>query len=414
MMAPDGLICTRCARAYPLTAFERACEDCAADGVIANLTVQYADAPAPARAAIPDEPRSLWRFAASLPLDAEDAVTLGEGMTPLVATDGLGHDRLLVKDESRNPTWSFKDRLATVAVSWARRTGATVIATSSSGNAGAAAAAYAARAGLPCVVLTFKGTAPAMVSQMRGYGAMVLELPGKDDRWTVLSRAVRELGWFPTSPFFGPTAGSNPIGIEGYKTLAYEIAEQLDWRTPEWCALPVCYGDALYGMWKGFEEMRRWGWTETVPRMIAAEVSGSLSAALEQSAQMPPAVPRNAASRAVSIDVVQGTFQALAALEASQGTAVNLDDQALADWQARLATTTGLSAELSSAASFAAIDRLHEAGTIKSGETVVAVMTASGLKDLGFDTGRAEGAPTATPDLDSVLRALHDGYGYVG
>ena len=299
-----------------------------------------------------------------------------------------------------------------MAISWARKIGAPAIATSSTGNAGAAAAAYAARAGLPCVVLTYKGAAGAIVSQMRSYGAMVLTVPAIEDRWTVLSQAVREYGWFPTSPFFGPAVGSNPIGVEGYKTLAYEIAEQFDWEPPDWCILPVCYGDALFGMWRGFDDMKSWGWIDAIPRLVAAEVSGSLAAAVAQDLDMPPVVPRNSKSIANSIDVMRATYQARHALKQTDGLAVALDDQELIEARDRLASSAGLSAETSSAAAFAAVDVLSRSGVIKPNDRVVAIMTATGLKDFGMAGIPVLGAPDVAPDLESVLRALSDEYSY--
>lgn len=412
MTHPESLQCIRCGQAFPLEAYDRLCASCADDGVSSNLSLRYPDADAPDRDALPESPDSLWRYDRFLPLDAANAVTLGEGMTPMIAIDGFGHGSIRVKDESRNPTWSFKDRLATVAVSWAKSIGAPAIATSSTGNAGAAAAAYAARAGLPCVVLTYKGAAGAIVSQMRSYGAMVLTVPAMDDRWRVLSAAVAQFGWFPTSPFFGPAIGSNPIGIEGYKTLAYEIAEQSGWTPPDWCILPVCYGDALYGMWKGFDEMMRWGWIEKMPRLVAAEISGSLTAAMETAVDMPPVISRNSKSIANSIDVTQGTFQAHAALRQSDGIAITLADEDLIRARDKLATGSGLSVETSSAAAFAAVDTLSQKEVIKPGDDVVTVLTASGLKDFGAAGMASPGAPDVAPDLDSVLRALDENYGF--
>jgi threonine synthase len=247
---------------------------------------------------------------------------------------------------------------------------------------------------------------------MRSYGAMVLTVPSMEDRWKVLSQAVREFSWFPTSPFYGPAVGSNPIGIEGYKTLAYEIAEQFDWDPPDWCVLPVCYGDALYGLWKGFDDMLRWGWIETCPRLVAAEISGSLAAAAEQNLDMPPVVARNSKSIANSIDVLQATYQARHALKQSNGIAVALDDGALIDARDRLAAGSGLSVETSSAAAFAAVDVLSQSGAIEQDHKVVAILTASGLKDFGLAGMEQLGAPDVSPDLDSVLRALDDEYGY--
>ena len=411
-MEPKALACIRCGRSHPLESFDRSCGACEDEGVAANLGVVYDESNPPDRDALPTAPNTMWRFADALPLRAERAITLGEGMTPLIPAPTTHCGSLLVKDESRNPTWSFKDRLASVAVSWAASIGARVIATSSSGNAGAAAASYAARAGLPCVVLTFKGAAGPMVEQIRAAGAMVLECAEKEDRWRILSAAVARFGWFPTSPFFGPTAGSNPIGIEGYKTLAYEIAEQLDWRVPDWCVLPVCYGDALFGLWKGFDEMRRWGWTDDVPRLAAAEVSGSLSAGLSGDDPMPPSVNRDTGSIATSIDIPRSTAQALLALRRSAGLAVTLDDEAILAAQAALARDTGLFVEASSAAALAAVDRLGAGGAIRDGDTVVAVATASGLKDVDAGSSAAGAVPRVEADLDALRRALHEHYGF--
>lgn len=294
MPRPSSLACVRCGAHYPLDHYDKGCAACAAQNVASNLTVCYDAAPGSDRTrnAIGTRPRSLWRWDAFLPAAAADAVTLGEGETPLVAMPGLGLGDVWIKDESRNPTWSFKDRLASSAVTMARVIGAKVIASSSSGNAGASAAAYAAKAGLPCIVFTFKGAAGPLLTQMRAYGAMVLVVENKDDRWRLQSAGVKQLGWYSTSPFFGPVIGSNPYGMEGYKTIAYEIAEAFDWEPPDWCVLPVCYGDALHGMWKGFEELKAIGWIARVPRFVAAEVSGSLAAALSAGDASPMPLPQ--------------------------------------------------------------------------------------------------------------------------
>src|SRR5262249_17461699 len=161
------------------------CPACRTAGAPANLTVAYDSQPG--AGGLRDEPRlrpaSMWRWQAFLPAAADEAVSLGEGNTPLLPAPSLGLGDLWIKDESRNPTWSFKDRLASSALTVAKRFGARVIASSSSGNAGAAAAAYAAKAGLPCIVFTFVGASPALMAQMRAYGAMVVVVEDKSDRW---------------------------------------------------------------------------------------------------------------------------------------------------------------------------------------------------------------------------------------
>jgi threonine synthase len=356
----------------------------------------------------------MWRYATLLPVPAELAVTLGEGLTPLIACPRmgarLGVAHLHLKDESRNPTWSFKDRLASVAVSMAPRFGARVIACSSSGNAGAAAAAYAARAGLACVAITFEGAAGSMMTQMRAYGAMVVATRDKADRWKLLRRCVDELGWYPTTPYFGPPVGSNAFGVEGYKTLAYEVVEQLGGRPPEWCVLPVAYGDALAGMWRGFEDLHELGLIASLPRMVAAEIYGSLAAAQASGTETVPAMTRDHDTVALSIGTLQGTWQALHVLRASGGIAYRAGDADLLALQAELAATEGVYAEPSSVAPLVAVGALRARGVIREGETVVAVVTASGLKDPEATARHAGPIPIVDADLDGFLETLSSRY----
>ncbi|MCW5745142.1 MAG: pyridoxal-phosphate dependent enzyme [Alphaproteobacteria bacterium] len=414
MPIPSALACVRCGARYPLDHFAQDCAACRAAQAPANLTVAYDARPGEGLtpAAVPARPASLWRWQAFLPATADEAVSLGEGNTPLLPAPALGLGDVWIKDESRNPTWSFKDRLASGALTMARRFGARVIASSSSGNAGAAAAAYAAKAGLPCVVFTFVGASPPLIAQMRAYGAMVVTVEDKADRWRLQSAGVRQRGWYPTSPFFGPVVGSNPYGMEAYKTIAFEIAEAFDWDVPDWCVLPVCYGDALFGMWKGFEELKALGWIGRVPRFVAAEVSGSIAAALASGAAMPPERARNEASIATSIGASQGTVQALDVLRRCDGRAVTVDNETLARWVVTLGTREGIWPEPSSAAPFAAIERLRAQGVIAPQARCVALMTASGLKDTSVIETALPPAPVVRGGLDEVLHALRDVYGF--
>ena len=414
MPSPSALACIRCGARYAIERYASDCAACRSADAPANLTVMYDATPGQAldRTHLVAKPASLWRWAAFLPAAVEEAVTLGEGNTPLLSVPGLGLGDTWIKDESRNPTWSFKDRLASVAVTMAKRFGAKVIASSSSGNAGAAAAAYAAKAGMPCIVFTFKGAAGPLLTQMRAYGAMVVLVETPADRWRLQSAGVQAFGWYPTSPFFGPVVGSNPYGIEGYKTIAYEIAEAFDWRVPDWCVLPVCYGDALYGMWKGFEELRALGWIDRTPRFAAAEVSGSLATAMATGEAMPPPRRRNTPTVATSIGASQGTVQALDVLRRTDGVAITVEDDELVRWVVKLARAEGIWAEPASVAPFAAIERLQQRGTIAADARVVALLTASGLKDTSAMESALPPPPAVTGGLESVLQALHQTYGF--
>jgi len=414
MPIPSALVCVKCGARYPVDRYAHDCPACRAAGAPANLTVAYDSRPGEdgVRDQARRRPASMWRWEKFLPAAAGEAVSLGEGDTPLLAAPALGLGDLWIKDESRNPTWSFKDRLASSALTMARQFGAKVIASSSSGNAGAAAAAYAAKAGLPCIVFTFVGASAALMTQMRAYGAMVVVVDDKADRWRLQTAGVRELGWYPTSAFFGPVVGSNPYGMEGYKTIAFEIAEAFDWKVPDWCVLPVCYGDALFGTWKGFEELKALGWIDRVPRLVAAEVSGSIAAAMASGEPMPPDRPRNQPSIATSIGASQGTVQALEVLRRSGGTAVTVQDDELTRWVVSLGRKEGIWAEPSSVAPFAAIERLRAAGAIAAESRVVALLTASGLKDTAAVEQALPPAPVVKGGLDEVMKALRDVYGF--
>ncbi|WP_425645395.1 pyridoxal-phosphate dependent enzyme [Agrobacterium leguminum] len=331
-------------------------------------------------------PPSLWRYADRLPFDEHAAITLGEGLTPLLPAPRLGLDigipKLFIKNEGYNPTWSHKDRFSTVAVTAARQTGAKVVATSSTGNAGASLAAYAARAGLPCIVATLAGSTGAMLTQIRKYGAQTVSFEQKSDRWAFLAKGVEQFGWFATSPYRHPAVGSHPIGIEGYKTIAFELIEQMAGEVPDWCALPVCYGDALAGVWLGFRELLDDRRIDRMPRLLAAEAHGSLRQALDQQTDRIPDVAPSFDALAVSVGATRSTFQALKALRATNGIAVPVSNDGLIAFQEKIAATEGTFLELSSAMPIAAIAAARRQGIINSNETVVAVVTASGLKDI--------------------------------
>ena len=407
MMSIGGYSCIRCGALFPadLKIDSKGCRHCAADAAV-NLQVVYnRQRSSSARRDLTSLP-SLWRYADQLPCAASDAITLGEGLTPLLPAAKLGArlgvPHLLIKDESGNPTWSHKDRFSTVAVSVARLNGAHVVATASSGNAGASLAAYAARAGLGCVVVTFAGTATSMLAQIQKYGATVVALADKSQRWPLIAEGIERFGWFATSPFQAPVVGSHPAGIEGYKTLAYEIVEQMSGATPDWCVLPVCYGDALAGMWRGFKELMDQGRIDRLPRIAAAEVHGSLEGAMRTKDDSVADVPAAFDTLAVSIGTTRSAFQALHALRESNGAAVPVGNSGLIELQEELAVKEGVFGELASVTPFAAIASLKSRGLIKASESVVAIVTASGLKDVDRSGPSSGRPPVFTSSADAL------------
>ena len=215
-------------------------------------------------------PPTLWRYKEFLPSDHQ--VSMGEGMTPLIRCDRLGAqlglNNLYVKDESRNPTWSFKDRMASVGAGMALDMGAKVLTAASSGNAGAATAAYAARAGLQAVIFTALKFPLTMRMFMQAYGAKIMATPTVPDRPTMVLKGVNEHGWFPIQTMMQPPIGACTYAIEGNKTFAYELCEQLHWQPPDVVVAPCSGGDSIAGAWRGFNEWRQLGYIDKLPRMV--------------------------------------------------------------------------------------------------------------------------------------------------
>ncbi|WP_249809117.1 pyridoxal-phosphate dependent enzyme [Bradyrhizobium sp. 137] len=413
-----ALACIRCARRYPAGSVidSRGCPACRAVAP-SNLQVVYCEGSLTARR-WPGGAGQRWsRFEGFLPVSAAEIVSLGEETTPLVLGQRIGESikcpQLFFKQESRNPTWSHKDRFSFVAVSHARKIGARTVATASTGNAGASLAAYAAKAGLPCVVLTSQAASGLMTEQIKRYGAMVVPLPEGRQRWPVLEEGVRRLGWYATSPFAAPVIGSHPVGIEGYKTIAYEIYEQLGDKVPDWIVVPTAYGDVLAGIFRGFQDLVDLGLAANTPKLVAAEIYGSLAHSLGQAGDAVAEVERDHDTRAISIWCVQSSFQALQALRASGGQAVRVGDNDLINLQNELARTEGILGELSSVTALAATRELRERGDIKADDTVICLLTASGMKDLDLTAVPDRSVPRLEGNLSSALSYLEEKYGDV-
>ena len=330
-----ALVCPRCGAEYPAGPLFDGCPACRRGGLGVNLWPRY-DETAVARtfirAKLAERSWDMWRYSELLPVDLGRRVALGEGGTPLTELPRLagryGLARLYAKDETRNPTWSFKDRLAAVAVSRALEAGARVVLDSSTGNQGAATAAHAAKAGLPAVVFTFGRVPWTMKVFMAAYGAMVLQIDDDAARRRTLEACVRELGWYPVCNVSDPPVGGNPYGLEGYKTIAFEICEQLAWRPPDVIVFPTDYGDALSRAAKGLQELRRLGLIDRLPRLAAAERFGPLSRALAGGLDRVPTVPTGP-TVAISIDTDVSTIQALDAIRATGGTAIAVPEAAI-------------------------------------------------------------------------------------
>lgn len=415
MGRPIGLRCIRCGAVYRERQVFKGCATCLAQGHPANVVVEY-DLDMARHTLDPRrmEGRSLsmWRYHELLPVGLDQAITLGEGMTPLVQLPTLGRQlglrELFVKNETQNPTWSFKDRLASAAVSAAKALGMRVITGSSSGNAGAATAAYSARAGLPCVMFTTQQFPLAMKVQMAIYGTKLVAVPTIQDRWRMVEACVDQLGWFPVTVFVYPLVGSSPYGIDGYKTMAFEIVEQLG-RVPDSVVYPVGAGDAFSGGWQGFRQWRELGFSDRVPRMVAAEVFGPLQHALEEDLDHVEEVPWGP-TVGISVGLNTSALQGLQVLRESGGVAARASDDEMLSMQRDLAASEGIYAEASSALSLAVLKRLVDEGKVDPDGTIVAVLTSSGLKDPETTQQHLPDIQVAEPTMDGLARFLREVY----
>jgi threonine synthase len=415
----QALQCIRCGARYPAAEMYTGCPACDAEGKPSNVEVCYDEAELTAAAQVAHSAGSsgsMWRYLPLLPVTAENVVSLGEGNTPLLAAPRLGArlgiPNLFLKDESRNPTGSFKDRLAAAAVSAAKQQGKKVVVGSSSGNAGAAVAAMAARAGLPCVMFTTQQFPLAMKTQMAVYGTFLVAAPSVKDRWALMEQGVEQFGWFPVTVFRYPYFGSNCYGIEGYKTIGYEIADQAE-VLPDHVVFPVGAGDAFSGAYKGFAEYAQAGIIAGVPKMHAAEVNGPLEHSLKENLDYVMDMPAPAEpSVAISVGSTLSTYQALNVLHRSGGVARSADNAQMLQAQRDLAELEGLYVETSSALSVAVLPKLVADGVIDPASTVVAVLTAHGLKDPETTATYLPPIPSSSTELESVVDILRDVYHY--
>jgi threonine synthase len=339
------------------------------------------------RQSLAGRPPTLWRYRELMPLlDGEEPVTLGEGFTPLIHTRRLGAavglDNLYVKDESLNPTNSFKARGQSAAVTRAKYLGATTLSVPSAGNAGNALAAYAACAGLQAKVFLPRDVKPPFERECVLYGADVTLVDGLiTDAGRIAAERGGPLGWYDVSTL------KEPYRIEGKKTMAYELAEQLEWRWPDWIIYPTGGGTGMVGMWKAFDELEQIGWMPKTrrPRMVSVQADGCapIVRAFQQGSEK-AAMWDHAATIADGLRVPKaiGDFLILRAVRQSGGTAVSVSDQSMVDGMIEIGSTEGISAAPEGGAALAAVKQLVQNGTIQRQDTVVLFNTGGALKYL--------------------------------
>ncbi|MDX1587246.1 MAG: threonine synthase [Balneolaceae bacterium] len=341
----------------------------------------------------------MWRYHELLPVrDRKFRITLGEGFTPLRKVDTLagklGLANLYIKDESLNPTGSFKARGIAAAISAALERGAKAFAMPSAGNAAGALAAYAAEAGVPAHVFMPEDTPLAFKLECEYYGADMELIDGLiTDCGQIIQERKEEEGWFEVSTL------KEPYRLEGKKTMGYELAEQFSWELPDVIIYPTGGGTGLIGMWKAFEEMEKLGWIGSKrPRMVSVQTKGCAPIVKAFDNKMKSAEPWQNASTVVSglrVPSAIGDFLILEALYESDGMAVAVSDEELIDYSKVMASHTGIFPAPEGGATLAALMKLKERQWIGEHEKVVLFNTGSGFKYMEALNRNTEAIKTA-------------------
>jgi threonine synthase len=353
-----------------------------------------------------ERPLNQWRYAELLPLEpASIDFSWSDGYTPVIDTPRLAHHlgvkQIVLKDEGRNPTGSFKDRSSAVGVRHALQVGAKTIACASTGNAASSLAGHAALAGLPTVIFVPETAPEPKVAQLQVFGAKVFAVKASyDEAYDLCTKACREFGWYNRN------CAINPVLVEGKKTAGLEVAEQSATfgGVPDWLAVSVGDGCTIAGIWKGLKQMHELGFIDRLPRLLGvqAEHVKPILYAMEHNA-LPKDASGNTIADSIDVHVPRNWRKAVHALEESEGKLVTASDDAILDAM-RLAGHHGVFAEPAAAAAMAGVVSAIESKTIGPHDRVLVMITGSGLKDTK-NAIKAAGRPVAIEPTVAAVAA---------
>lgn len=352
-------------------------------------------------------PHDMWRYRELLPIEESTEPTpLRVGWSPLYEEPRLagllGVKKLWVKDDGQNPTASLKDRASAMAVAKAREAGAEVIACSSTGNAASSLAGNAAAAGLKTYIFVPSRAPKGKVAQLMTFGATVISVQGSyEDTFELSRQAIDRWGWYNRN------AAINPYLSEGKKTVSLEIAEQLNWKMPDYLAISVGDGCTIAGTWKGLKDLYAIGWIDRLPRLISVQAEGCcpLNRAITENQPWHP-MEENTLADSIAVGVPRNADKALIAIRESNGLVANVSDAEIMAAQKLLGQTCGVFGEPAGVTGTAGVKKLCEQGVLGKDDTVVSVVTGNGLKDVA-NAIKACGDPITIPsDMDLLLKAF--------
>lgn len=371
-----GFACLRCAAQLPIGDYFEGCPACLARGEPSSVRSIFRGK---ASTSASSGGVGIHRYASRLPY--RSWLSLGEGTTPCPAYPELasatGAAIVFIKNEGQNPSGSHKDRMSCLAVTRALDVGARGIVAASSGNGGASVALYAAAADLECCVIATPALSFAHRHAIESTGARIVTVAESLQRWNVLAAMVRKDGWFPATNYLQPPVGSNHYGVDGLKTIAYEIVDELGAAAIDTVVVPTSRGDLIWGIYEGFRDLADAGMIPAIPRLFAVEPFPRLTRVLAGSdpADLFPGV-----TKLTSIGGSTVTYQALCAIRSSGGGAVVVDERQVAADRLCLAEN-GCYAELSSAAALTGLRQLVSDRRLGDQANAVLIVTAHGYKD---------------------------------
>jgi threonine synthase len=400
MTAATALRCRECGRDYPLAA-THVCEFCFGP---VEVTYDYdAIKRNVSRQKIESGPASLWRYVDFLPCDRESAIDIGAGFTPLIHAKNLGKalglPNLYIKNDTVNPTWSFKDRVVTIASTKARELGFSKLACASTGNLANSVSAHAASAGMEAVVFIPDNLEAGKVVGSSIYGPTLVKVRGNYD---AVNRLCAELAGSYNWAFVNVNV--RPYYSEGSKTLGYEVAEQLGWRAPDHCVVPIASGSLFVKIRKGFEELAKAGLIDTpTTRMSGAQATGCSPVATawqEGSMNFRPQRPDTIA-KSLAIGNPADGYYSLVQLRDTGGACGSVTDEEIVAGMKLLAETEGIFAETAGGVTIATVKQLAGQGRIDPGETTVAFITGAGFKTLEAVSGELNEPLVIDPTVES-------------
>ena len=404
-----GLRCIECKKEFPAEVGTYTCPSCGSKGGIMDVEYDYKEINrmTSREQVAQSKDNSIFRYLPFLPIRPESARPhLRVGWSPLYKPQGLGKSfgmsNLYVKDDGQNPTASLKDRASIIAVIKAVEEKAPTVAASSTGNAASSLAGSAAAMGIKSVIFVPSRAPQGKIAQLLIFGATVISVQGSyEDTFRLSAEAIDRFGWYNRN------AAINPYLVEGKKTVALEIAEQLNWEVPDWVILSVGDGCTIAGVWKGFKDLYQAGWIERLPKIAGVQSTGCcplVDAFLENRPWRPK--EENTIADSIAVGVPRNPDKALNAVRESGGTMVAVSDEAILDAMRELGRTSGIFGEPAGVTGTAGLKVLVEKGIIRADEKVVSIVTGNGLKDVQ-NAIKAVGEPIKVePSLQELLVKL--------